>query len=59
MDLCLWENINKYVLKKHFVVQHFILIMCNSHVQEIDEIFVKSKWINIQMNIYATHITFF
>ena len=38
----------KFVLEKHFVVQRFILIVCNNHAQEIAYYaeFVKNKWAN-------------
>ena len=41
-------------MEKYFVVQRFIMIMHNSHVNTAYAIFVKSKWINSQQNIYAT-----
>ena len=46
----------KICSEKKFVVQCFIMIVCNSHIQQFTyAVYVKSKWINGQMNIYTTH----
>ena len=49
--------------KKYFVVQRFILIVCNSDMSnklhKYAALNVKRKWINSQMNIHETHFNTF
>ena len=50
------QQIRKTCTVKHVVIQHFILIVCNNHVQSLAYVvFVKSEWINGQMKNYETH----
>ena len=50
------KQICKNCTEKHFVVQCFILIVCNNHVYKLVYVaLVNSKWINDQMNFYATY----
>ena len=52
-SLCMLKHkqIRGMCSEKHFVVQGFILIQCNNHVQLLAyAILAKSEWINGQMN---------
>ena len=50
------EIFNKSVNLIYTILQRLILIMCNNYVQIIKyAVFIKYRWINGQINIYATH----
>ena len=58
------EQSVKFVLKKYFVVQCFILIVDNNHMLCLSihiqllayAVLVRSKWIKSQLDIYSTHL---